>query len=31
VAVGFFLQSLFESLTGPFTTFGHHFGFQLTQ
>jgi hypothetical protein len=31
VALGFFLQSLFESLARPFTTFGHHFGFELPQ
>jgi hypothetical protein len=29
--VGFFLQALLESSSGPFAPFGHHFRFNLTQ
>jgi len=31
MTVGFFLQSLLESLERPFPPFGHHFHLNLTQ
>jgi len=30
MTVGFFLQSLLESLARPFASFGHHFHLYLT-